>query len=151
MEQLQSHIWQTASSDICAFPHILGSPSSYMTLQLRHSEFPYIWGKFYFISYQCTPLATEAAASRTACSSGSGGRPLRAATGTSTTLPIPKGPIQRPDLASPVGQLRLPGHWPSEVESILSCISNICSLVSPDHKIVFPHVLCVIISYKKYP
>ena len=27
--------------NICAFPHILGSPSSYMTLQLFHSEFPY--------------------------------------------------------------------------------------------------------------
>jgi hypothetical protein len=26
--------------NICAFPHILGSPSSYMTLQLLHSEFP---------------------------------------------------------------------------------------------------------------
>ncbi len=38
----------------CAFPHILGSPSSYMTLQLLHSEFPYIWGKFYFLFYQCT-------------------------------------------------------------------------------------------------
>jgi hypothetical protein len=24
------------------FPHILGSPSPYMTLQLLHSEFPYI-------------------------------------------------------------------------------------------------------------
>ena len=24
------------------FPHILGSPSSYMTLQLLHTEFPYI-------------------------------------------------------------------------------------------------------------
>jgi hypothetical protein len=32
------HIW----GNICAFPHILGSPSSYMTLQLLHSEFPYI-------------------------------------------------------------------------------------------------------------
>jgi hypothetical protein len=31
-----------AESSICAFPHILGSPSSYMTLQLLHSEFPYI-------------------------------------------------------------------------------------------------------------
>ncbi len=30
-----------------AFPHILGGPSSYMTLQLLHSEFPYIWGNFY--------------------------------------------------------------------------------------------------------
>ncbi len=28
--------------NICAFPHILGNPSSYMTLQLLHSEFPYI-------------------------------------------------------------------------------------------------------------
>jgi hypothetical protein len=26
--------------EICAFPHILGSPSSYMTLQLLPSEFP---------------------------------------------------------------------------------------------------------------
>ncbi len=43
MEQLQSHIWLTASSytvwwNICAFPQTLGSPSSYMTLQLLHSE-----------------------------------------------------------------------------------------------------------------
>ncbi len=56
MEQLQSHIWLTAPhkwGNICAFPHILGSPSSYMTLQLIHSEFPYIWGKFDFLFYQC--------------------------------------------------------------------------------------------------
>ncbi len=58
MEQLQSHIWLTASSYmgssyICAFPDILGSPSSYMTLQLLHSEFPYIWGKFDLLFYQC--------------------------------------------------------------------------------------------------
>ncbi len=60
MEQLQSHLWLTASSsciwlNIFAFPHIvyvLGSPSSYMTLQLLHSEFPYIWGKFDFLFYQ---------------------------------------------------------------------------------------------------
>ncbi len=39
--------------NICAFPHVLGSPISYMTLQLLHSEFPYIWGKFYFIFYKC--------------------------------------------------------------------------------------------------
>ncbi len=37
----------------CAFPHILGSSSSYMTLQLLRSEFPYIWGKFNFLFYQC--------------------------------------------------------------------------------------------------
>ncbi len=58
MEQLQSHIWLTASSytvwgNICAFPHISESPSSYMTLQLLHSEFSYIWGKLYFLFYQC--------------------------------------------------------------------------------------------------
>ncbi len=54
----QSHIWLTASShiwgNICSFPHILGSHSSYMTLQLLHSEFPYMWGKFSFLFYQCT-------------------------------------------------------------------------------------------------
>jgi hypothetical protein len=56
VEQLQSHTWLTASSlwgNISAFPHILGSPSSYMTLQLLHSKFPYIWGKFDFLFYQC--------------------------------------------------------------------------------------------------
>ena len=31
--------------NICAFPHILGSPSSYMTLHPIPSEFPYICGK----------------------------------------------------------------------------------------------------------
>ncbi len=39
--------------NICAFPHILGSPSSYMTLQLLRSEFPYICMRkilFYFLS-----------------------------------------------------------------------------------------------------
>ncbi len=49
-------IWLTASSymgNICAFPHTLGRPSSYMTLQLLHSEFPYIWEKFDFLFYQC--------------------------------------------------------------------------------------------------
>jgi hypothetical protein len=25
-----------------------------MTLQLLHSEFPYIFGKFYYLFYQCT-------------------------------------------------------------------------------------------------
>ncbi len=40
------HIW----GYISAFPHILGSP---ITLQLLHSEFPYIWGKFDFLFYQC--------------------------------------------------------------------------------------------------
>ncbi len=53
MEQLQSHIWLTAYSYMGKYFCILGSPSSYMTLQLLHSEFPYIWGKFYFIFYQC--------------------------------------------------------------------------------------------------
>jgi hypothetical protein len=45
MEQLQSHICLSASSYMTKYvriPHILGSPSSYMTLQLLLSEFPYI-------------------------------------------------------------------------------------------------------------
>jgi hypothetical protein len=33
---LRCNIWL----NICAIPHILGSPSSYMTLQLFHYEFP---------------------------------------------------------------------------------------------------------------
>ncbi len=44
------HIW----GNICAFPQILGSPSPYRTLQLFHSEFPYLWGKVFFLFYQCT-------------------------------------------------------------------------------------------------
>ncbi len=36
----------------------LGSPSSYMTLQLLHSEFHYIWGKFEFLFYQCVIVCT---------------------------------------------------------------------------------------------
>jgi hypothetical protein len=37
--------------------YILVSPSSYiMTLQLLHTEFPYIRGKYYFLFYQCTFL-----------------------------------------------------------------------------------------------
>ncbi len=39
--------------NICAFTHIIGSPSSYMTLHLIPSEFPYIWWKFSFLFYQC--------------------------------------------------------------------------------------------------
>ncbi len=35
------------------FPHLLGSPTLYMSLQLLHSEFPDIWGKFDFLFYQC--------------------------------------------------------------------------------------------------
>ncbi len=47
-DQRPPHIW----GNICVCPHILGSPSSYMTLQLLHSEFLYIWGKFDFLFYQ---------------------------------------------------------------------------------------------------
>jgi hypothetical protein len=53
-DRLPSHIL-TASSYmviICAFPHILRSPSSYMTLPPPPSEFPYIRGKFHFLFYQ---------------------------------------------------------------------------------------------------
>jgi hypothetical protein len=59
MERLQSHIRLTASSYMGKYlrnPHILESPCSYMTLQLLHSEFLYILGKFSFIFYQCTVL-----------------------------------------------------------------------------------------------
>ncbi len=52
---VQSHRRLTASSymvKICAFPHKLGSPSSYITLHLIPSEFPYIWGKFFLLFYQ---------------------------------------------------------------------------------------------------
>ncbi len=53
-----STVYLTASSyciwgNNCAFLHIKGSPSSYITLQLHHSEFPDIWRKFVFF-YQCT-------------------------------------------------------------------------------------------------
>ncbi len=53
MEQLQSHILLTASSYMGKYLHIssiLGSPSSYMNLQLLHAKFPYIWGTFDFLS-----------------------------------------------------------------------------------------------------
>ncbi len=58
MEQLLSHIWLMAFSYMGKYLRIssysiLGSPSSYMTLQLLHSEMPYIWGKFDFLFYQC--------------------------------------------------------------------------------------------------
>ncbi len=48
-DRLQSHIWLKRSHhhiwlNIYAFTHILGSPSSYMTLQLIPSQFPNIWG-----------------------------------------------------------------------------------------------------------
>jgi hypothetical protein len=38
--------------NICAFPHILGSPSSYMTLHPIPSEF-HIYEEIFFIFYQC--------------------------------------------------------------------------------------------------
>ncbi len=43
------NIWGNAKN----FPHIWGGRYSYITLQLLHSEFPYIWGKFSFLFYQC--------------------------------------------------------------------------------------------------
>jgi hypothetical protein len=39
-----------------AFPHILGGPSSCVTLQLLHSGFPCVLGKFDFLFYQCMSL-----------------------------------------------------------------------------------------------
>jgi hypothetical protein len=54
MEQLQSHIWLTTSAYIVKSLHI----SSYMRKPFLtcDSEFPHIWGKFYFLFYQCTHL-----------------------------------------------------------------------------------------------
>ncbi len=37
--------------NICAFPHILASPSSFMTLQPIPPKFPYIRGKFCFFQF----------------------------------------------------------------------------------------------------
>ncbi len=45
----EPHIWL----NICVFLHILGNPSSYMTLHPIHSEFPYLWGNIFFLFYQC--------------------------------------------------------------------------------------------------
>ncbi len=58
-EQLQSHTWLTACSwlNICAFPHILGNPSSYMTLQPLPNLSSLIYEEnfiFFFISVHCS-------------------------------------------------------------------------------------------------
>jgi hypothetical protein len=55
MEQLHSQEWLTASSYMGIHLRIssyIRKPSSYITLQLLHPEFPYIWGNsiFFFIS-----------------------------------------------------------------------------------------------------
>ncbi len=55
-ERLHRHICLTPPQILlnsCAFPHILGSPSSYLTLQPLPSKFLYLWGKFNFLFYQC--------------------------------------------------------------------------------------------------
>jgi hypothetical protein len=54
--------------NICAFPHIIGSPSSYMTLQLLHSEFPFILRKFDFLFHQCSRTSYSLAAVASICS-----------------------------------------------------------------------------------
>ncbi len=46
------NIWGNAQ----IFSHIWGGLLSYMTLQLLPSGFPYIWGKFCFLFYQCSNL-----------------------------------------------------------------------------------------------
>jgi hypothetical protein len=54
-DRLQIHKWLTASSYMVKYLRIssLGSHSSNMTLQPVPSEFPYIWGKFCYLFYQC--------------------------------------------------------------------------------------------------
>jgi hypothetical protein len=49
------NIWGNAQ----IFSHIWGGRQSYMTLQLLHSEFPYIRGKLDFLFYQCTVLPPQ--------------------------------------------------------------------------------------------
>jgi hypothetical protein len=41
------------------FNHIWGGRQPYMTLQPIPFEFPYIWGKFYFLFNQCTGLLSD--------------------------------------------------------------------------------------------
>ncbi len=56
MEQLQSHIWLTASSYMGKYLRIssyIRKPFLIYTLQLLHSEFPYKWGKFDCLFFQC--------------------------------------------------------------------------------------------------
>jgi hypothetical protein len=40
----------------CTFPHILGCPSSYMTLQLLHSEFPYTYQENFILFFISVPF-----------------------------------------------------------------------------------------------
>ncbi len=61
IDQRPAHIWL----NICAFPRILGSPSSYTILEPIQSEFPYIWGKFNFLFYQCESLFASVSKSGT--------------------------------------------------------------------------------------
>ncbi len=58
-EQLQCHIWEGLPNiwgNAQIFPHTyMRRPCElHMTLQLLHSEVPYIWGKFDFLFYPCT-------------------------------------------------------------------------------------------------
>jgi hypothetical protein len=48
--------YMTKGLNTCTFPHMLGSPSSYMTLQPLLSEFLTYDEKFYFLFYQCVSL-----------------------------------------------------------------------------------------------
>ncbi len=68
VEQLQSHIWGRLPyiwGNAQTFPHIQYEEAvviyEWMTLELRHSEFPCIWGKFDFLFYQCTYICCELA------------------------------------------------------------------------------------------
>ncbi len=58
VEQLQSHIWGRASLYMrkCANISPYMRRPLVMTLQLLHSEFPYIWGKFDLLFYHVTWL-----------------------------------------------------------------------------------------------
>ncbi len=53
-DQVQSHIWLTASSYMVKYLRISSYiRNPYLTYMTIPSEFPYIWGKFCFLFYQC--------------------------------------------------------------------------------------------------
>ncbi len=62
MEQLQSHIWLTASSYMGKYLRIssyIRKPFLIYDFATAPLEFEYKWGKFYFIFYQCSGISYE--------------------------------------------------------------------------------------------
>ncbi len=88
-DQLQSHIWLTASSYKIKHLRISSWKPYPMTLQLLPSEFPYIWGKFCFLFISvCTCRMAVACLRRPSASSA-----------ISLALPFPTSPDSAPPAA----------------------------------------------------